>query len=98
MRRKIPVTLSPEEVKKIIAQPNKRVPTGLRNKAILSFIWDSGARVSDVINLKPGNLSIGKREAVILNGKGGIDRKLSFSDYTADLLSLLHNYSSTSIM
>ncbi|MBU4313925.1 MAG: tyrosine-type recombinase/integrase [Actinobacteria bacterium] len=86
MRRKIPVTLTAEEIGKIIAQPNKRVPTGLRNKAILSFIWDSGARVSDVINLRPGNLNIAKKEVIIKDGKGGVDRNLSFSDYTGELL------------
>lgn len=86
MRRKIPTTLTAEEIGKIIAQPNKRVPTGLRNKAILSFVWDSGARVSDVINLKPGDLNIGKREATIKDGKGGVDRHIAFSDYTATLL------------
>ena len=86
MRRKIPVTLTAEEINKIIAQPNKRVPTGLRNKAILSFIWDSGARVSDVINLRPGNINITKREVIIKGGKGDVDRNLSFSDYTGELL------------
>jgi len=85
-RRKIPVTLTIEEVNELIKQPNKRVPTGLRNKAILSFIWDTGARVSDVINLKPGNIKISNREAIILNGKYGVDRNLLFSEYTADLL------------
>lgn len=85
-RRKIPVTLTVEEVNNLVKQPNKNVPTGLRNKAILSFIWDSGVRVSDVINLKPGNINITKREAVILNGKYGVDRNVSFSEYTAELL------------
>lgn len=86
MRRKIPVTLTAEEIGKMIAQPNKRVPTGLRNKAIISFVWDSGARVSDVINLKPGDLNIGKREATAKGGKGGVDRHITFSDYTVTLL------------
>jgi len=86
MRRVIPVTLTVEEVKKLIDQPNKNVPTGLRNKSILSFIWDTGARVSDVINLKPGNISISKREAIIKNGKYDVDRNLLFSEYTAELL------------
>jgi integrase/recombinase XerD len=85
MRRKIPTVLEPKEVEAIIDQPNKRVPTGLRNKAILSFTWDSGARVSDIINLRPGNVSLTKREAVIKEGKGGVDRVVSFSDYTAEL-------------
>ena len=85
-RRKIPITLTIDEANKLINQPNKRVPTGLRNKAILSFIWDTGARVSDVINLKPGNISTTNREANIKNGKYDVDRNLLFSDYTADLL------------
>ncbi|MBA7580754.1 Tyrosine recombinase XerD [subsurface metagenome] len=86
MRRKIPITLTIEEIQKIINIPNENLPTGLRNKAILSFIWDSGARVSDVINLRPGNINIGKREATVICGKGGIDRHLSYSEYTARLL------------
>ncbi|TET07092.1 MAG: hypothetical protein E3J83_05505 [Candidatus Atribacteria bacterium] len=86
MRRVIPVTLTVEEVKKLIDQPNKNVPTGLRNKAVLSFIWDSGARVSDIINLKPGNINISNREAIIKNGKYDVDRNLLFSEYTAELL------------
>jgi len=86
MRRKIPITLTAEEVGKLIKQPNANVPTGLRNKTILSFIWDSGARVSDVINLRPGNINIGKKEVTIIGGKGDVDRNLSFSDYTGQLL------------
>ena len=86
MRRKIPITLTVEEMNNLIKQPNKNVPTGLRNKAILSFIWDSGARVSDVMNLKTGNINIGKREVTVIGGKGDVDRNLSFSDYTGELL------------
>lgn len=86
MRRKIPITLTVEEMNNLIKQPNKNVPTGLRNKAILSFIWDSGARVSDVVNLKTGNINIGKREVTVIGGKGDVDRNLSFSDYTGELL------------
>ena len=85
-RRKIPVTLTIEEVNKLAKQPNKNVPTGLRNKAILLFIWDSGARVSDVINLRPGNINVSSREAIVKNGKYNVDRNLLFSDYTAELL------------
>lgn len=86
-KRKIPVILTPEEINNLIKQPNKNVPTGLRNKAILSLMWDSGARVGDITNLKPGNISITKREAFFENGKYGVDRWVSFTEYTADLLS-----------
>jgi len=84
--RKIPVILTPDEVNNLIKQPNKNVPTGLRNKAILSLMWDSGARVGDLINLKPGNINIIKREAFFEDGKYGVDRWVSFSEFTADLL------------
>ena len=86
MRRKVPITLTVEEMNNLIKQPNKNVPTGLRNKAILSFIWDSGVRVSDVMNLKTGNINIGKREVTVISRKGDVDRNLSFSDYTGELL------------
>lgn len=85
-RRKIPVTLTIEEVNKLVKQPNKNVPTGLRNKAILSFIWDSGARVSDIIGLRPGNINVSNREAIIKNGKYDVDRNLLFSEHTVELL------------
>jgi len=86
MRRKIPIILTVEEIQKIIKIPNEKTRTGLRNKAMLSFIWDSGCRVNDLINLRPGNINIGKREVTVLGGKGGVDRNLLFSDYTASLL------------
>jgi site-specific recombinase XerD len=91
MRRKIPNILTAEQITKLIAQPNKRVPTGLRNKAMLSFIFDNGARVSDIINLRPGDLNLTKREVIIKEGKGGIDRNLSFSEGTGELLKKYKN-------
>jgi len=84
--RKIPVILTAEEVKKIIEQPNKRTPTGLRNKALLSLMWDSGARAGDILNIRPRNISITKREVFYENGKYGVDRDSGFSEHTADLL------------
>ncbi|MFO7928846.1 MAG: site-specific integrase [Candidatus Humimicrobiaceae bacterium] len=85
-RRKIPEYLTEEEVKKIIAQPNKRTPTGLRNKAILSFIWDTGSRTGDIINLRPSRIRLKDREADLKDGKYGVDRTVIFSEYTAELL------------
>ena len=37
-------------------------------------------------DLKPGNINISKKEVIIKGGKGGVDRNLSFSDYTGELL------------
>lgn len=85
-KRKIPVTLTGSEVRKIIDQPNKRTPTGLRNKAILSFVWDNGARTGDIINLRPNQVNLESKEAILKEGKYGVDRTVNFSSYTAELL------------
>ena len=56
-RKKLPVILEPEEAEKLLRQPNKRYPTGLRNKAMMSLMLHCGLRVSEVINLRPGNIA-----------------------------------------
>lgn len=86
MKRKIPVTLTLEQAHKLIDMPNKRQPTGLRNKAILSLMLDSGMRVSEVISLKPGDINYQKRLVTIIGGKRNVDRFAGFSGYTGELL------------
>ena len=86
MRRKIPITLNTGEITKILQIPNERTKTGLRNKAILHFAVDSGARVSDIVNLRPCDLNIGKGKAIVRGGKGDVDRTIFFDKYAATLL------------
>ena len=69
-KNKLPVTLEPEEVQNLLKQPNKRYPTGLRNKAMMSLMLHCGLRLSEVINLKPGNLNLTKGKLRIESGKG----------------------------
>ena len=57
-RKKLPVILELEEAQNLLKQPNKRDPTGLRNKAMLSLMLHCGLRVFEVINLKPGNINL----------------------------------------
>jgi integrase/recombinase XerD len=51
-RRKLPDTLSVEEVDKIIAAIDLSTPEGVRNKAILETMYSCGLRVSETVNLK----------------------------------------------
>ena len=37
-RKKLPIILEPEEAQNLLKQPNKRYPTGLRNKAMMSLM------------------------------------------------------------
>lgn len=55
-RRKLPDTLSFEEIERVIAQPDQSTPDGGRNKAILETMYSCGLRVSEVVNLKISSL------------------------------------------
>ena len=51
-KRKLPDTLSFEEIELVIAQVDQSSPEGARNKAILETMYSCGLRVSELINLK----------------------------------------------
>ena len=51
-KRKLPDTLSFEEIELVIAQIDQSTPEGGRNKAILETMYSCGLRVTEVINLK----------------------------------------------
>jgi integrase/recombinase XerD len=54
--RKLPDTLSFEEIEAVIAQIDQSTPEGGRNKAILETLYSCGLRVSEVIGLKISSL------------------------------------------
>ena len=66
-RKKLPVILEPEKAQNLLRQPNKRYPTGLRNKAMMSLMLHCGLRVSEVVNLKPGNINLTKGKCFLHN-------------------------------
>src|SRR5450759_4255895 len=84
-RKKIPITLEPEEAQNLLKQPNKRYPTGLRNKAIISLMLHCGLRFSEVVNLRPGNINLTKSKLRVESGKGNRDRNLAIPEYLSDL-------------
>jgi len=85
-RKKLPVILEPEEVENLMRIPNKRYLSGKRNLAVLSLMLNMGLRVSEVSNLKSGNVNLTDNKLRIVEGKGGVDRDLIIPFYTAELL------------
>lgn len=51
-RRKLPDTLSVEEIEMIISSIDLSTPEGTRNKAILETMYSCGLRVTELVNLK----------------------------------------------
>lgn len=71
--KKVPDTLSLNEVEALIAQPDIRSAQGIRDKAILETLYATGMRVSEAVNLELDNvnLDIGFLRAI---GKGNKER------------------------
>lgn len=84
-RKKLPTILEPEEAQNLLRQPNKRYPTGLRNKAMMSLMLHCGLRLSEVTNLRPSNINLTKGKLRVESGKGNKDRDLAIPDYLIDL-------------
>ncbi len=90
-RNKLPVVLEPEEVHSLLEVPNTRYLTSLRNKAMISLMVNCGLRVSEVVNLKPGDLNLTKNKLRVKDGKGGKDRDMSITERT-DTIPLLREW------
>lgn len=54
--RKLPDTLSIEEIDKILSAIDHSTPEGTRNRAMLETLYSSGLRVSELIGLKMSNV------------------------------------------
>lgn len=73
LARKIPDTLTVEQVNKIINMPEITKPSGIRDRAILETLYACGLRVSELINLKQRDILL-DMEIVRVFGKGSKER------------------------
>ena len=48
--KRLPKAVSVEDIQRLLAVPDRETPTGLRNRAILEFLYATGARVSEMLN------------------------------------------------
>ena len=83
--RSLPSTLTLEEFKHIIDAIDLKTFNGKRDKSILEFLYASGARSSEMLNLKDIDLDIRGKEAKVV-GKGSIERIVFFNDEARDAL------------
>jgi integrase/recombinase XerD len=80
--KKIPQTLSANEVDALLSEPDLRDDQGIRDKAILETLYATGMRVSEAVNLKKDNVNLdvgflrcigkGNKERIIPLGKKAI--------------------------
>jgi integrase/recombinase XerD len=79
--------LSRAEVKALIAAPDRRTCSGRRDHALLLTLYNTGARISEIIGLRRRQLSLDAGHANIqLLGKGRKERVIPLWDETARVL------------
>lgn len=84
--KKPPSHLSDTEIKMLFAEPNIHTKKGIRDLAIMVVLYDSGTRVSELINLKIEDISLLKTATVKIIGKGKKMRLIPVSAETAGII------------
>jgi len=82
--RKLPIILSRDEVQTLI-----RTPRHLKHRVILSTLYTTGVRVSELCRLQGTDIDSGRMVVVVRQGKGKKDRQVGLSPH---LLPVLRRY------
>jgi len=86
MAKRIPEVLTEEEQRALLAQPNRRYPTGERNHLMLRLMLDTGLRLSEAIHLRWRDLDLMTGKLHVKQGKGAKDRILWIGEEDLELL------------
>ncbi|GAA4326997.1 site-specific tyrosine recombinase XerD [Pontixanthobacter gangjinensis] len=85
--RKLPDTISIEEVDRIIASIDLSKNEGERNRAIIETLYGCGLRVSELIDLKISDLFF-EEGFIKVTGKGDKQRFVPISEYTIKFINI----------
>jgi integrase/recombinase XerD len=78
--------LSREEIRAVLDAPDVSSWSGQRDRVLLSLLYNSGARVSELIAIRVTDLDLGASPSVRLHGKGRKQRTVPLWKTTARLL------------
>lgn len=78
--RPLPKALTLEEVMALLEAPDLRTPAGRRDRAILEFLYATGARVSEAVDLDLEDIDLESGTAVV-TGKGKKQRLVPLGAY-----------------
>jgi integrase/recombinase XerD len=81
----LPKLLGVEEVERLIHQPDVSTPRGLRDRALIEVLYATGLRVSELIHLRGGDLSLDEGY-LSCTGKGSKQRIVPVGDQAVEWL------------
>jgi integrase/recombinase XerD len=84
--RPLPKSLTETEVDALLAAPDIETPEGFRDRTMLEVLYATGLRVSELVGLAPGQISL-NQGLVRIVGKGGKERLVPLGEDALDWLS-----------
>jgi integrase/recombinase XerD len=84
--RSLPKSLSEDDVEALLSTPDLKTGMGLRDRAMLELLYATGLRVSELISLKLGQLSL-DMGVVRVVGKGNRERLVPVGEVALDWVS-----------
>jgi integrase/recombinase XerD len=78
--KRLPKALDVDQVERLLAVADD-TPLGLRDKALLEFLYGTGARISEAVGAAIDDLDLAGEPAAILHGKGGRTRVVPVGGY-----------------
>lgn len=86
----LPKFVKEVDIDKMFMIPDIRKPIGQRNLLIIRMLYATGVRVSELVNIKLGDIDINDR-VIRVNGKGSKERIVVFGNNTKEILKLYLN-------
>ena len=83
--RPLPKSLTEPEVEALLAAPDTDDPEGFRDRVMLEMLYATGLRVSELVTLRPDQVSL-TQGLVRITGKGGKERLVPLGDEALDWL------------
>jgi integrase/recombinase XerD len=85
--RRLPTTLTHDDVERLLNQPSPATLLGLRDRAMLEFLYATGLRVSELVSLHIQQINL-EGDYLTVRGKGGKVRVLPFGRWAEERLRL----------
>ena len=85
--KRLPNCLTEDEIERLLETPDLETPSGIRDRAMLETMYASGLRVSELLNLKRGQVNLSKCIITVF-GKGAKERKVPIAEYAVEYIKL----------
>ncbi|MGO9837880.1 MAG: site-specific integrase [Polyangiaceae bacterium] len=88
-RARVVEYLEADEIRALLDAPDRATPDGRRDHALLLALFNTGARVQEILDVRPCDLQLARPLQVRLRGKGRKERMCPLWPQTAEILRAL---------